>query len=105
LHKFSVKSGFFYFRPLPEDDDLDPEDLDPLWEELLLTDDPDPIDLDEEERIPEELIDLGEEERMLEEPIDRAGEEERIPEGFIDLVEREAIYEFDPVPEPRLILR
>jgi hypothetical protein len=59
---------FFYLLRdefLFEEPDFDPDDFDELWEELLLTDDPELIDLGEEERKLPELVDLGDEERTF----------------------------------------
>jgi hypothetical protein len=108
-----------YLRPddlSPDDPDFDDEDLDPLlaedldplladdldppFDELLLTEDPEFIDLDEEERTCGVLIDLeGEEERTCGVLIDLEEEEERtcgvlsedrIREDPVDLKERES---------------
>jgi len=45
---------------------LDPDDLDSLREELLLVEDPEPADLEEEERIEGELVVLEDRELMAE---------------------------------------
>jgi hypothetical protein len=79
-----------YLRPddlSPDDPDFDDEDpdllladdLDPPFDELLLTEEPEFIDLEEEERTCGELIDLDEEdERTCGEFIDLEEDEERI---------------------------